>query len=62
MNESDPRSNVHYLGISFTSLSAVQIYDFHIFLTVYDDLLNKEDDEFSARLWNKEGLFVSIRP
>ena len=42
MNESDPRSNVHYLGSSenkawkkfkpvwdsFTSLSAVQIYDF----------------------------------
>ena len=48
MNESDPRSNVHYLGssaqyyedhllrgsLSFTSLSAVQIYDFHIFLTI----------------------------
>ena len=40
----------------------LRIYDFHIFLTVYDDLLNKEDDEFSARLWNKEGLFVSIGP
>ena len=75
VNESDPRSNVQALfslppkkctllqgSLSFTSLSAVQIYDFHIFLTVYDDLLNKEDDEFSARLWNKEGLFVSIRP
>ena len=69
VNESDPRSNVHYLGssenktwkkfrpvrdlnpwplryrcsactllrgsLSFTSLSAVQIYDFRIFLTVY---------------------------
>ena len=48
MNESDPRSNVHYLGssahyyedhllrgsLSFTSLSAVQIYDFHILLTI----------------------------
>ena len=52
MNESDPRSNVHYLGssahyyedhllrgsLSFTSLSAVQIYDFHIFLTIYSSL------------------------
>ena len=48
MNESDPRSDVHYLGssenkalrgsLSFMSLSAVQIYDFHIFLTVYSSL------------------------
>ena len=48
MNESDPHSNVHYLGssentllwgsLSFMSLSAVQIYDFHIFLTVYSSL------------------------
>ena len=56
MNESDPRSDVHYLGssenkawkkfqactgsrgsLSFMSLSAVQIYDFHIFLTVEYD-------------------------
>ena len=43
MNESDPRSNVHYLSISFTSLSAVQIYDFHIFLTVH--LLSVTDIE-----------------
>ena len=57
VNESDPRSDVHYLGssenkawkkfrpvrectslrgsLSLTSLSAVQIYDFHIFFTVY---------------------------
>ena len=48
VNESDPRSNVHALfsllpkkctllqgSLSFTSLSTVQIYDFHIFLTVY---------------------------
>ena len=33
--ESDPRSNVHYFS---TSLSAVQIYDFHIFLTIYSSL------------------------
>ena len=43
MHESDPRSNVHYLGSSENkawknSLSAVQIYDFHIFLTVYSSL------------------------
>ena len=30
MNESDPRSDVHYLGS--------RIYDFHIFLTVYSSL------------------------
>ena len=48
VNESDPRSNVQALfsllpkkctllqgSLSFTSLSAVQIDDFHIFLTVY---------------------------
>ena len=33
--ESDPRSNVHYFN---TSLSAVQIYDFHIFFTIYSSL------------------------
>ena len=48
VNESDPRSNVHYLGSSenkawkkfrpLSSLSAVQIYDFHIFLTIYSSL------------------------
>ena len=45
MNESDLRSDVHYLGssenkirLSFISLSAVQIYDLHIFLTVYSSL------------------------
>ena len=34
VNESDPRSNVHYL----VTQSAVQIYDFHIFLTIYSSL------------------------
>ena len=44
MNESDLRSDVHYLGSSENtfssekSLSAVQIYDLHIFLTVYSSL------------------------
>ena len=60
MNESDLRSDVHYLGSSenkawknsglygiwthdlcdtgIMSLSAVQIYDLHIFLTVQNDV------------------------
>ena len=60
MNESDLRSDVHYLGssenqalfsllpkwctslrrsLSLMSLSAVQIYDLHIFLTEYQKCL-----------------------
>ena len=50
MNESDPRSDMHYLGSSENkawkkfrpvrdlSLSAVQIYDFHMFLTIFQSL------------------------
>ena len=48
VNESDPHSNVHYLGNSenkawkkfqacTASLSTVDIYDFHIFLTKYQE-------------------------
>ena len=42
MSESDPRSNVHYLGSSENS-------DFHIFLTLYSSLhgfiWNQHDDQ-----------------
>ena len=40
MNESDPRSNLHYLGSSENKaihvfIRSSNIYDFHIFLTIY---------------------------
>ena len=51
LNESNPRSNVHYLGSGenkawkkfrpVRTLSAVQIYDFHIF-SINEDLVDKQ--------------------
>ena len=41
VNESDPRSNVHYLGALLrreVMNKWLRIYDFHIFLTIYSSL------------------------
>ena len=52
MNESDPRSDVHYLGSIYLSLSTVQIYDFHKFLTGYSISYEPCFLSLHCKLWN----------